>query len=132
AVTVCEECGGGSQHGRGELIGVPEEVVEMASCDAQYIGSVEVTHVGQNERAKQTVPPARRRHVLHRDHGQCVVDGCRAATFVDVHHLHWRSDGGKHDIDGLVTLCGAHHRAVHAGTLIIEGTPSTGLGFFHA
>ncbi|HSU39440.1 MAG TPA: RuvA C-terminal domain-containing protein, partial [Polyangiaceae bacterium] len=29
-------------------------------------------------------------------------------------------------------LCGAHHRASHAGKLSSEGTPSAGLRFLHA
>lgn len=29
-------------------------------------------------------------------------------------------------------LCGAHHRAVHLGTLVIRGSASTGLSFSHA
>jgi hypothetical protein len=36
------------------------------------------------------------------------------------------------DVDNLVTLCAAHHRALHLGQLVIEGTPSSGLQFRHA
>jgi len=132
AVTVCEDCGEGTQQGNGEPIAVDETALEMAYCDAQFIGRVDVTHVGQTEPATQTINPARRRQVLARDHGQCVVDGCHASTFVDLHHLVWRTDGGKHDPDNLCVLCGGHHRAVHEGTLRIVGTPSSGLTFFHA
>jgi Holliday junction resolvasome RuvABC DNA-binding subunit len=31
-----------------------------------------------------------------------------------------------------VTLCGAHHRAVHEGKLVIEGQVTTGVSFKHA
>jgi hypothetical protein len=61
-----------------------------------------------------------------------VVPGCRHATYVDLHHLVARAEGGRHDPDQLVTLCGAHHRAVHRGALIIEGSVSQGLTFRHA
>jgi hypothetical protein len=60
------------------------------------------------------------------------VPGCRHATFVDLHHLVLRSEGGTHDTDTLVTLCAAHHRAEHRGQLVIEGRVSTGLTFRHA
>ena len=43
-----------------------------------------------------------------------------------------RRDGGGHDEDNLVVLCGAHHDAVHRGTLRIEGSPTRGLIFTHA
>ena len=94
-------------------------------------------HVGHPEtrvphRATQTVPPALRRRVLCRDQGRCVVPGCRHTTFIDVHHLDLRSEGGRHDADNLAVLCTAHHRAVHNGLLIITGRASTGLRFEHA
>ena len=55
-----------------------------------------------------------------------------ACDDVDVHHLDARSEGGRHDPENLVTLCGAHHRANHRGELLIEGRPTTGLRFSHA
>jgi hypothetical protein len=32
----------------------------------------------------------------------------------------------------LITLCGAHHRALHRGALCVERTPASGLTFRHA
>jgi Holliday junction resolvasome RuvABC DNA-binding subunit len=78
------------------------------------------------------VPPAARRAVVRRDHGRCTVPGCRHAIFLDLHHIALRSEGGHHDPDTLVVLCGAHHRAAHRGQLVIEGRVSTGLVFRHA
>ncbi|MCK6547761.1 DUF222 domain-containing protein [Myxococcota bacterium] len=83
-------------------------------------------------RATQTIPPATRRFVLRRDRGRCVVPGCAHATFVDLHHVTPRSEGGDHDPDGLATLCGAHHSAIHEGRLSIEGRASTGFVVRHA
>jgi len=123
---------------------VSPEAVEMAECDAQHLGHLETsveagahagTHVGTTKkpaRATQTIPPALRRRVLRRDGGRCQVPGCRHATFVDVHHLQPRSEGGANTLENLVTLCGAHHRASHAGKLSSAGTPSEGLRFLHA
>jgi hypothetical protein len=69
---------------------------------------------------------------MRRDHGLCVVPGCRNHRFLDMHHVVARADGGGHDADKLAVLCGQHHRAVHAGRIIIEGTASGGLRFAHA
>jgi len=69
---------------------------------------------------------------MRRDGGRCVVPGCRHATFVDIHHIVLRSEGGDHDEDTLVVLCSAHHRAEHRGQLMIEGRVSTGVRFQHA
>jgi hypothetical protein len=127
AMVVCEQCGRGQQQGRGEQIEVGPDIVEMAHCDAQHL----TPHVG-GSRARQDVPPAIRREVFRRDGGRCVVPGCRHATFLDTHHLDPRSEGGAHDPDKLVLLCGAHHRAQHRGQLVIDGRVSTGLVFRHA
>jgi len=156
ALTVCERCRRATQQGRGELIEVGPEIIEMAECDAQHIGHVDAhvgvrddadarAHVGVRDdadarahlgsspaRATQTIPPATRRTVLRRDSAKCRVPGCRHAAFTEAHHLERRCEGGKHLVANLLTLCGAHHRAVHDGSLIITGTPSSGLSFAHA
>lgn len=123
ALTVCERCDRGWQQGRGEAVAVVSEIVEMAECDAQRI---------DGRKASQDIPPAVRRLVMRRDGGRCVVPGCRCASFVDVHHIVPRAEGGSHEPANLVVMCAAHHRAVHRGQLWVEGSPETGLVFRHA
>jgi hypothetical protein len=137
AITTCDHCRRGFQEAAGELLEVDEAFLDMATCDAQRLGHVgaegaHVTHVGGRRRATQTLSPALRRKVLRRDHGRCVVPGCRHHRFIDVHHLEARADGGKHDEDNLVVLCSAHHRALHRGQLAILGSVANGLTFRHA
>ncbi len=129
-LTQCEECGRGFQQAGGELMALDPATVEMACCDAQVIRSESDAHVGP--KATQTIPPATRRQVMRRDHGCCVVPGCRNSIFVDEHHLSTRAEGGAHEADNLVVLCAAHHRAVHRGQLVIEGSNSSELVFRHA
>jgi hypothetical protein len=151
ALTVREHCRRAKQQGRGELIEVGPEVVAMAECDGQYIGSV-AAHVDAHAhalvdahgasiptnagptlaRATQTIPPATRRAVIRRDGGKCRVPGCRHAVFTEPHHLKLRSEHGNHHPDNLVTLCGAHHDAVHKGRLLVTGSASSALCFSHA
>jgi 5-methylcytosine-specific restriction endonuclease McrA len=149
ALTVCEDCRHAKQQGRGELVEVSPEIVEMAECDGQHLGHLESSaHVGANEgqpglrenanthvgtqRATQAIPPALRRAVLRRDEGRCRVPGCRHAVFTDVHHLLPRSEGGLSSLENLATLCAAHHRAIHRGELFTQGTVANGLTFRHA
>jgi hypothetical protein len=135
AVTVCEQCRRGTVQGRGEPVHVAHAVVETATCDAQTFSMTTEsgTHVGHTKsQAKQSVPPATRRFVHHRDGGRCRVPGCRHAVFVDVHHIEAKSDGGSHDPENLVTLCSAHHRALHRGELVVDGRVSEALTFRHA
>ena len=122
-MTVCEQCGQGQQEGRGLMVPVDAEVVERAECDAQRV---------ENGVTKQDVPPAVRRAVLHRDHGRCRVPGCRSAVFLDVHHVCARADGGSHEPSNLLTLCGAHHDAIHHGALMVDGEADGVLVFRHA
>jgi hypothetical protein len=131
ALTVCEHCRRGMQQGRGELVEVPREIVEMAACYGQDVGQVDGAHVGA-KRATQAVAPALRRKVTRRDEGRCRVPGCRHAVFTDVHHLRLRSEGGESTLENLVTLCPAHHRAIHRGELVVDGESSDGLDFRHA
>jgi len=126
AVTQCDECGRASIEAGGESHSVDEVVAEMATCDGQEVGR---PHVGA--RASQTIPPAVRRSVMRRDHMRCVVPGCCNHRFLDVHHLDPRSEGGGHDPDRLAVMCGAHHRAVHAGVLCIDRTGTAGFVVRH-
>ena len=119
ALSVCPECGSGRQPANGQVIGLTPEMVQMAECDAQRVPAVEPAHVGA--RAKQDIPPALRRAVLQRDERRCRVPGCRNATFLDLHHLQPRAEGGRHTAENLVTVCSAHHRALHRGELRSEG-----------
>nr|PZN23591.1 MAG: hypothetical protein DIU78_13630 [Pseudomonadota bacterium] len=73
-----------------------------------------------------------RRHVYHRDRGRCVVPGCRFGRFLDAHHLCPQAEGGTHETENLVMLCGNHHIDVYLGPLSIEGSPSTKLRFLRA
>lgn len=151
AVTVCEGCGRGFQQGSGDLIEVGPEIVAAAECDGEHVGPVSeranrvqamsttrpgtTPHVGRSaghRRATRSIPPRIRREVVRRDAGRCVVPGCRHATYVDIHHLRPRAEGGDHDPTGLVVLCAAHHRALHRGRLLVEGDASSGLVFRHA
>jgi hypothetical protein len=132
-LSVCEECQRTRQQGQGELVEVQAEVAEMARCDAQVLGA---SHVGAESRrparAKQDIAPALRREVLRRDRRRCAVPGCRHSTFLDLHHILAREQGGQHEADNLITLCGAHHGAMHRGELRVQGRVSVGLCFTHA
>ena len=66
-------------------------------------------------RTSRVVQPAQRAALVVRD-GGCVFPGCdRPPAWCEAHHgLHWLY-GGPTDLENLVLLCRAHHRAVHEG-----------------
>src|SRR5215216_3345438 len=127
ALTVCERCERGWQDAAGQVIEVPKAAIEMACCDAQQLGRVD-----GDAPAPTTidVPAAVRRQVVRRDHGRCVVPGCRASRFLHVHHLIPRAHVGGHEPTNLCLLCSSHHRALHDGRLRITGQPPA-LQFAH-
>ena len=92
----------------------------------------EAAAAAPSRRARQTIPPAIRRQVMRRDRQRCAVIGCANHLFLDVHHVDPRSEGGSHDPERLVTLCGSHHRQAHAGSLCIDGSATGGFTFRHA
>jgi hypothetical protein len=127
ALTLCEECGRGTQDGGGVTVDVPASTVERAQCDAQHVGRVDgVSPI----RAKQDIPPAVRRLVCRRDHDRCTVPGCRSGRYLEVHHIIPREAGGTHEPRNLTLLCGAHHKLLHehAG-LSISGEAPAALTF---
>ena len=150
ALSRCEECGQASIDAGGRSHPVDGAVAEMAACDSQQLGAVggaggaggdgsPSPHTGAkalagapSRRARQTIPPAIRRQVMRRDRQRCAVPSCEGHLFLDVHHVDPRSEGGSHDPERLVTLCGSHHRQAHAGSLCIDGNATSGLSFRHA
>jgi hypothetical protein len=108
--------------------GTPGRGVASAAAASQAAAG---TAVRPSPRARQSIPPALRRAVLARDR-RCRVPGCTHATFVDVHHLRPRSEGGRNEAANLLVLCSAHHRATHCGELLIERDRDGCVIFRHA
>lgn len=66
--------------------------------------------------------------VKARDKGRCRVPSCKA-TSVHLHHVTFRSQGGKWQSCNIVSLCVQHHQFVHAGLLSISGDADARLTF---
>jgi hypothetical protein len=117
AVTVCKVCKQGWQNSAGREVPIAALELEVALCDAQCMSLEEAPG-----KLTQTIPAAMRRAVWRRDHGRCRIPGCRASCFIDAHHLLPLAHGGKHEMANLALLCAGHHRALHAGLIVIDGS----------
>jgi 5-methylcytosine-specific restriction endonuclease McrA len=63
-----------------------------------------------------------RRAARERDHGRCRFPGCESRR-TDLHHIrHW-VNGGRTDLDNLVSLCPRHHKVVHDRGYTIAARP---------
>jgi HNH endonuclease len=132
ALTVCERCGAATQDAAGQVIAVPPSVVARAACDAEHVGRLDAADADVPAPVTADIPDRIRRQVRRRDHGRCVVPGCRHRAYLEIHHLVPRAAGGDHDLGNLVLLCDAHHRAHHDGRLRIDGRAPDQLRFTHA
>ena len=73
------------------------------------------------ERAKPSAPnlsgekiPAASLHaVTLRDEERCQEPGCGRRRWLETHHIKPRAEGGTHEPENLLTLCGFHHRRRH-------------------
>ena len=110
----------------------PSQSHGEAAAESPAAGAPSPARIVPIARAKQTIPPAVRRAVLARDQHRCRVPGCTHATFLDIHHVVPRSEGGSNDPANTITICPAHHRGAHRGKLIIEPGPDGSPVFRHA
>jgi hypothetical protein len=93
---------------------VRTEVTVAPPVDAAALtaGSAQVMPLSVG-RATRIIPPHIRTALRLRDQG-CRFPGCdRPPAWTDGHHIiHW-PDGGRTELDNLVSLCRPHHRRVH-------------------
>jgi hypothetical protein len=101
----------------------PRTTLERLLCSAR----IETVHEDGNGRAVgirriTRVPPAwLLRQVRFRDQG-CRFPGCASRSFTQAHHIEFWRDGGRTDLDNLVTICTWHHKLVHEYGWWIKGS----------
>ena len=118
AAFICDGCKRGWLNAAGKSTLLAPAELACAQCDCDEIGRVDIAG---EARKRASIPPATKRKVLARDRHRCRVQGCRS-TNIDVHHIRPRALGGSHDESNLITLCEAHHLAIHRGTLVLRGS----------
>ena len=122
-VLKCPDCRRAWQNGAGASIEISANALARVECDAVVVDDE------NGERTAWTIPPRTKRMVMARDQWRCQVPCCRAACFLDVHHIVHRADGGTNDEWNLLVLCSGHHRLHHDGLLEIKGRAPDGLTF---
>ena len=76
--------------------------------------------VGRRRRRRPSA--AQRRAARERDRCRCRFPGCESRR-VDLHHIQYWINGGRTDLDNLISLCPYHHRLVHDRGYLITARP---------
>jgi HNH endonuclease len=80
-------------------------------------------------RRRRRPSSAIRRAARERDNGRCRFPGCESRR-VDLHHIqHW-VNGGRTDLDNLISLCPYHHMVVHDRGYLIAASSPGGFSFY--
>ncbi len=66
------------------------------------------------------IPYSVRMAVLERDLYQCQLCGTGGENRLQLHHVVYRSHGGSHERENLITLCFRCHMKVHDGLLAFD------------
>jgi hypothetical protein len=73
----------------------------------------------EHERDENAIPEDVYERVLTRDMYMCMHCGNEDRDALHLHHAVYRSRGGKHEDDNLVTICFRCHREIHDGLLYV-------------
>ena len=80
-------------------------------------------------RRRRRPSSAIRRAARERDGCRCRFPGCESRR-VDLHHVVYWSEGGRTDLDNLVSLCKYHHMLVHERGFLIAAMPGCAFAFY--
>ncbi len=104
---------------------VPIETVSRLVCNGVVQRAVtdsrgQVLELGRTVRL---FTPAQRR-ALAVQYGGCATPGCGApVAWTETHHVVWWQLGGPTDVANGILLCSHCHHEVHAGRLVVVGSP---------
>ena len=84
--------------------------------------------IPSNRHGRKALSSSVKHGVSIRDGGQCTYvhssgKRCEERRWLHVHHVRCVSEGGRDDIDNLVTLCSSHHRVVHMNQTVARASP---------
>ena len=94
-----------------KILPVTQVIIETASFDIHKITNPEVFSSGYQEGRQKDFYNVKQ-YVLQRDKHtckKCKQDKCK----LEVHHIHFRSNGGTDSPDNLITLCSSCHDKIH-------------------
>jgi len=89
----------------------------MSFCDSNCLGKYQ-WKLNKKRLKRAPMPRDLRMDVMARDGYRCTYCGDRHQLVV--HHVRYRSEGGKDSMDNLITLCEKHHLLVHTDKSVYQ------------
>jgi hypothetical protein len=109
---------------------LPAAVARRIGCDTELVAITERSGRPLNVGRSRRTISSRQRLALQARDATCRFPGCGVpARHTEGHHLHHWADGGRTDLDNLVSLCRFHHHRLHDGAFRIAGDPGRQLRF---
>jgi hypothetical protein len=109
---------------------LPAAVARRIGCDTELVAITERSGRPLNVGRSRRTISSRQRLALQARDATCRFPGCGVpARHTEGHHLHHWADGGRTDLDNLVSLCRFHHHRLHDGAFRIAGDPGGQLRF---
>lgn len=90
-----------------------EEIVSRKDEIEKLYNKIETVSKAVNPYKKHRIKESVRVAVLQRDHNKC--RNCGSKTYLEVHHIIYRSQGGTDARGNLITLCDKCHAEKHKG-----------------
>jgi hypothetical protein len=106
---------------------------QMLACTAalSWMTHSEAGEILALGRRRRRPSSAIRRAARERDHCRCRFPGCESRR-ADLHHIQYWVNGGRTDLDNLISLCPYHHKVVHDRGYLIAAAPPGGFAFYQA
>ncbi|MCM3884058.1 HNH endonuclease signature motif containing protein [Frankia sp. R82] len=104
-------------------IGLPPAMVSRLGCDSMIRALVSDLHDNPLHLGRRHRLPTRRLRdaVYIRDQGICQFPSCEHTRWLHIHHCNeWHADHGETNVESLLLVCGAHHRAIHDLGLVVH------------
>ena len=101
-----------------KLLPIKNLILETASFDTHKLKNPNVKGWGYQKGTNYGFANARA-HALDRDEYTCQCCGAKKVR-LEIHHIHFRRNGGSDDLENLITLCEKCHHDLHEGKIELK------------
>jgi hypothetical protein len=125
----CSDCRRAAVETEDGRVEIAPEALECSASSAEVVRIEPEESPASLEERDRPNSPNLRRALRHREGGRCANPYCRQETGArgHGHHIRFRSQGGRTNLQNEVWCCVRCHAAIHAGCLTVESDAERGL-----